>query len=84
MKLEDIKPSTKGSLVRATPAEVDALESKLRLEFPKGYREYVTKYGEGILGTYVRVYPPWRVLKEWKAFQQRVNKYCNHFLRYLE
>jgi len=74
MKLQDIKPE--GSpLVRATAAEVGSVESELGLEFPKGYLEYVTEYGEGTLATYVRVYPPWRVLKEWKVFQKRIRKY---------
>ena len=37
-------------LVLSTPAEVDAAEAHLGIRFPTGYREYVTKFGEGVLG----------------------------------
>ncbi len=53
-----------GPLVLATPAEVDALEVRLGVRFPAGYREYVTQLGEGTLNTFVRVLPPWRILQE--------------------
>jgi hypothetical protein len=50
-------------LVRATDAEVDALEQHFACSFPPGYRTYITALGEGVLGgTFVRVYPPWRIL----------------------
>jgi hypothetical protein len=29
---------------------VDAAEAHLGIRFPTGYREYVTKFGEGVLG----------------------------------
>ncbi len=47
-----------------TPAEVDDLETRLSVRVPAGYREYVTQLGEGSLNTFVRVLPPWRILKE--------------------
>lgn len=53
-----------GPLVLASHAEVDDLESRLRVRFPDGYREYVTRIGEGDLNVLIRVYPPWRVLAE--------------------
>src|SRR5262249_5818960 len=50
-------------LVLSTPAEVDAAEAQLGIRFPTGYREYVTKFGEGVLGgSYIRIYPPHRIL----------------------
>jgi hypothetical protein len=50
-------------LVLSTPAEVDAAEAHLGIRFPTGYREYVTKFGEGVLGgSYIRIYPPHRIL----------------------
>jgi len=36
-------------LVLSTPAEVNAAEALLGIRFPTGYREYVTKFGEGVL-----------------------------------
>ena len=52
-----------GPLVLSSQAEVDAAESELGLQFLYGYREYVTQFGEGVLGgTYIRIYPPRRIL----------------------
>ena len=49
-------------LVLATPADVTKAENELWITFPKGYREYVTILGEGVLGgSFVRDYPPWRI-----------------------
>lgn len=56
-----------GPLVLASHADVDDLESRLGVRFPDGYREYVTRLGEGDLNVLVRVYPPWRVLTELDA-----------------
>jgi hypothetical protein len=65
----------KEPLVLASPAEVDALESKLWVTFPAGYREYVTRLGEGVLGgTFVRVYPPWRIDRELGDWRRRIDK----------
>lgn len=66
-------------LVLSPPAEVDAAENQLGIRFPTGYREYVTRFGEGVLGgTYLRIYPPCRILSgsnnvaEWR---QRIAEY---------
>ena len=68
-----------GPLVLSPPAEVDAAEAELGIRFPTGYREYVTRFGEGVLGGYyVRIYPPRRILSgvnnvaEWR---QRIGEY---------
>src|SRR5215813_13021365 len=68
-----------GPLVLSAPAEVDAAEAQIGIRFPSGYREYVSRFGEGVLGgTYVRIYPPRRILNgdnnlgEWR---QRIDKY---------
>jgi hypothetical protein len=58
-------------LVLAKPPEVNALESQLWITFPDGYREYVTKLGERVLGLFVRVYPPWRILKGLSRFLRK-------------
>lgn len=78
IKFEDIKV-VGGPLVRSTDAEVDEVEKELGVTFPNGYREYVTRFGEGILGgSYVRIYPPRRILngsnnvKEWRG---RIKQY---------
>lgn len=75
MTLADIL-APKGPLVRATAAQVDALEARLWGPFPAGYREYVTTLGEGVLGGgFVRVYPPWRVERDLDEWRRRVAKY---------
>jgi hypothetical protein len=65
-----------GPLVRATAAQVADAESRLWVTFPAGYREYVTTLGEGVLGgAFVRVYPPWRVLRELAGWRERIRQY---------
>jgi hypothetical protein len=49
MRIEDINVVRK-PLARARPADVDRLEAECWVEFPGGYREYVTRLGEGVLG----------------------------------
>jgi hypothetical protein len=78
MNLDDIKVIG-GPLAIATSKEVDAAEERLGIRFPSGYREYVTRFGEGVLGgCYIRIYPPWRILngsnnvKEWR---ERIGEY---------
>jgi hypothetical protein len=75
MNLSDVRVLKK-PLVLAKPAQVDALEAKLWVAFPSGYREYVTTLGEGVLGgSFVRVYPPWRIESELAEWRKRVAKY---------
>jgi hypothetical protein len=74
LKISDINV-LKRPLVLATPAEIDALESELWVAFPAGYKEYVTKIGEGVLGTFVRIYPPWRIEKELGDWRRRISTY---------
>ena len=65
-----------GPLVRATDAEVTKAEEQLWLKFPDGYREYVTTLGEGVLGgSFVRIYPPWRILRELDEWRARIKQY---------
>ena len=58
-------------LVLSDPTEVDAAEAQLGIRFPTGYREYVTRFGAGVLGgSYIRIYPPRRILDdlfEWRG-----------------
>ena len=68
-----------GPLVLSSPAEVDTAEAQLGIRFPSGYREFVTRFGDGVLGgSYIRIYPPRRILTgannltEWR---QRIDQY---------
>ncbi len=58
----------------ATPAEVGEAESRLKLRFPPGYREYVTLLGDGAFCQYVRVWMPSVILTECKDYQTAWNK----------
>jgi hypothetical protein len=68
-----------GPLVLSTAAEVNVAEAQLGMRFPTGYGQYVTQFGEGVLGgSYIRIYPPHRILSgpnnvyEWR---RRINQY---------
>jgi len=59
--------------------EVVRLENTLGTRFPRGYREYVTTFGDGVLGgSYIRIYSPAQVAEgdnnvhEWR---KRVSEY---------
>ncbi len=63
-------------LVRADDIQVDELETRLGVSFPNGYRQYITALGEGVLGgSYIRIYPPWRILDELQEWRQRIEEY---------
>jgi hypothetical protein len=73
--LTDIKVVGK-PLVRAKASDVDRLEAQYWIRFPKGYRDYVTRLGEGVLGgTFVRIYPPWRIASELSEWRERIRRY---------
>jgi len=66
-------------LILSQPSEVRDAESRLGIRFPSGYREFVTRFGEGTLGgSYIRIYPPHRILfginnvTEWR---ERINEF---------
>jgi len=50
-----------GPPVLATDEEIDEIERDLGFRVPAGYREYMTELGEGLLNTWLRVLPPWRI-----------------------
>ncbi len=74
MSFDDIK-IVGGPLVTATPKQIDHLETELWMTFPDGYREYMLRFGEGTLGDFVRIYPPWRILKSNTEWRKRIEKY---------
>ncbi|MEM9348200.1 MAG: hypothetical protein AAGB26_16450 [Planctomycetota bacterium] len=75
MKIDDVKLLS-DDLIVANDVEVDSLQDRFWITFPEGYREYVTRLGEGVLGgSLVRVYPPWRIEKELDPWRQRIDKF---------
>lgn len=78
MHLDDI--TVNGSpLVVSSDAEIDDAEQQLGISFPVGYREYVTRFGEGVLGgCYIRIYPPRRIvggLNNVNEWRRRIDEY---------
>lgn len=75
MKITDIQVIGQ-PLVLAAAADVDSLEARLWIRFPAGYADYVTRLGEGVLGgSFIRIYPPWRIEKELPDWRRRINKH---------
>lgn len=65
-----------GPVVPSPPTDVDAAEAQVGIRFPSGYRAYVTRFGEGVLGgSYVRIYPPRRILADLADWRQRIDQY---------
>jgi hypothetical protein len=75
MQIEEIKIISKETSVLASCGDVDDLESRLWISLPIGYREYVTRIGEGIMGGFIRMYPPWRIEADLNEWRRRINKY---------
>ena len=64
------------TLFQSTSEEVDKAEKQLGISFPSGYREYATTFGEGVLGgSYIRIYPPHRILRELPEWHKRIDEY---------
>jgi hypothetical protein len=75
MKLEDVKISG-GELNPIRHEVVSDVEARLNITFPLGYREFITTLGQGFFcESYIRVYPPRRILKEYRDFQKRWAEY---------
>jgi hypothetical protein len=75
VKLSDIKVAS-GARAVATPKELEDLSRLVGARMPDGYAEYMLALGEGVLGgTYVRIYPPWRIAKELEAWRARIREY---------
>lgn len=49
------------TLYRSDESEIDAVEHAYGVSLPKGYRELMCELGEGILGGWLRFYPPRRI-----------------------
>jgi hypothetical protein len=52
------------------------VEQQLGACFPQGYLEYMNRFGEGVLGgSFIRVYPPQRVLNDLAGWRSRIAGY---------
>ncbi|QDT30077.1 SMI1/KNR4 family protein [Gimesia panareensis] len=52
-----------------------AVEKKLGLQLPDDYKRYVTKFGTGVLGSFLRVYNPFSK-REYTSLQKSVVSVC--------
>ena len=61
-------------LTLATPEEVEAVEDKLNVRFPAGYKEYVTTFGRGDYCNYIRVDMPSEILSGYAEYQKFLDR----------
>jgi hypothetical protein len=71
---DDIYPVT-NRLEPATADQVAAAEAVIGTRFPPGYAEFVTRFGDGSISNWVRVYPPDRVAEEHPEHRRRRDEY---------
>jgi hypothetical protein len=71
---EDIYVVT-GRLAPATADQVAAAEAVVGTRLPPGYAEFVTRFGDGAVSNWVRVYPPDRVAEEHPGHRGRREEY---------
>jgi hypothetical protein len=58
------------SRIQAVPvAEVEALEQHLGFALPDGYRDFITRFGEGDYCDLFRIYPPVRIREEYASYR---------------
>jgi hypothetical protein len=68
--------TSKTDLFLADEEEILACEKTLNVTFDEDYKDYVQKYGSGILGgTYVRVYLPETIVLTLEEWKNRINEY---------
>jgi hypothetical protein len=60
---------------RVSAAEIASLEAAIGAPLPEGYVAYVTRFGESCDSTFLRVYPPDRVLRERDEWRRRIDTY---------
>jgi hypothetical protein len=77
MNLDEIQP-TSPECFGADAAEVAAAERALGLRFPTGYADVITRFGQGVLCGYIRVYPPGEIVageNSHLAWRERIGEY---------
>jgi hypothetical protein len=68
--------TTKGGCQPIPRQYVQEAEQQLGVQFPQGYLEYMNRFGEGVLGgSFIRVYPPQRVLNDLAEWRNRIAEY---------
>lgn len=68
--------TNKTDLFLADEEDILACEKTLSVAFDEDYKEYVQKYGSGILGgTYVRVYLPETIILTLEEWKNRITEY---------
>jgi hypothetical protein len=66
----------KTDLFLAENEDILACEKTLNITFDEDYKEYVLKYGSGILGgTYVRIYLPETIILTLEEWKNRITEY---------
>lgn len=66
----------KKELFTASLDDIKMCEEKLNINFEEDYKDYVLKYGRGILGgTYIRIYLPQKIENEISEWKERIDKY---------
>jgi hypothetical protein len=66
----------KADLFLAENEDILACEKTLNITFDEDYKEYVLKYGSGILGgTYVRIYLPETIILTLEEWKNRITEY---------
>src|SRR5262245_18084988 len=74
MKIEDIKLSGKKRFA-VDARDVASLEAEWWFSFPSGYREFMTRFGDGILGSFIRIYTPSKIKRGADEWRDRINKH---------
>ncbi len=62
---------------KVSEEEVAEVKQLLGIKFPAGYKDFITKFGEGAM-TDIRIYPPHRILRGLNNFQEwrdRIKEY---------
>lgn len=68
--------TSKTDLFLADEEEILACEKTLNVTFDEDYKDYVQKYGSGILGgTYIRVYLPETIVLTLEEWKNRIKEY---------
>ena len=76
-KISDVQPDRNVS-ASIMHHEIAAAESALCFKFPKDYSDFISRLGEGLLASFVRVYPPSRVMSGINcvaSWRQRIAEY---------
>ncbi|MGD9646572.1 MAG: hypothetical protein AB7U73_12730 [Pirellulales bacterium] len=69
MTLDDIRP-TSTARYHDDPLDVDLVEQILAARFPAGYREFIARFGAGVLAGCLRIYAPRQALRASSDFQE--------------